>query len=134
MHVISTFKVKRLSEGTKGDGWLVAHLLATAVRMQTSLKNTTWATKAKEWPTHSSLPKKYTKKKRSKDCQNTRKNGISPKLVLNVAGVRNLRRYKAAGILRLYNKLVTLRLVWVLDNVTGLRDAANKGMLRFLVL
>jgi hypothetical protein len=37
---------------------LVAHLLATAVGMQTSLKNTTWATKAKEWSTHSSLPKK----------------------------------------------------------------------------
>jgi hypothetical protein len=47
---------------------LVARLLATAVGMQTSLKNKTWATKAKEWPTHSSLPKKYTKKKRSKDC------------------------------------------------------------------
>ncbi len=29
---------------------------------QTSLKNTKWATYAKEWPTHSSLPKKYPKK------------------------------------------------------------------------
>jgi hypothetical protein len=43
---------------------LVARLLASAalwVRIQTSLKNTKWATKAKEWPTHSSPPKKYTK-------------------------------------------------------------------------
>jgi hypothetical protein len=42
---------------------LVPRLLATAalwVRIQTSLKNTKWATK--EWPTHSSPPKKYTKK------------------------------------------------------------------------
>ncbi len=45
---------------------LVARLLARAalwVRTQTSLKNTKWATKAKEWPTHSSPPKicnKYT--------------------------------------------------------------------------
>ncbi len=41
---------------------LVARLLATAalwVRIQTSLKNTKWATKAKEWPTHSSPPKKH---------------------------------------------------------------------------
>jgi hypothetical protein len=40
---------------------LVALLLATAalwVRIQTSLKNTKWATYAKEWPTHSSKPKK----------------------------------------------------------------------------
>ena len=36
-------------------------------------------------------------------------------------------RYKAAGILRLYNKLVTLRLLWALDHVPGLREAANKG-------
>jgi hypothetical protein len=39
---------------------LVARLLATAalwVRLQTSLKNTKWATYAKEWPTHSSPPK-----------------------------------------------------------------------------
>jgi hypothetical protein len=43
---------------------LVARLLATAalgVRIQTSLKNTKWATSAKEWPTHSSPPKKYKK-------------------------------------------------------------------------
>ncbi len=39
---------------------LVAHLLATTalwVRIQTSPKNTKWTTKAKEWPTHSRLPK-----------------------------------------------------------------------------
>jgi hypothetical protein len=45
---------------------LVARLLTTAVlwvRIQTSLKNTKWATEAKEWPIHSSPPpKKYTKK------------------------------------------------------------------------
>ncbi len=44
----------------------VARQLATAalwVRIQTSLKNRKWATKAKEWPTHSSPPKKYSKKK-----------------------------------------------------------------------
>ncbi len=43
---------------------LVARLLATAalwVRIQTSLKNTKWATEAKEWPTHSSPPKKEEK-------------------------------------------------------------------------
>jgi len=69
---------------------LVAHLLATAVGMQTSLKNTTWATKAKDWPTHSSLPKKiYKGKKKQRLSENNRKNGISPKLILNVAGVRN---------------------------------------------
>ncbi len=50
-------------------GWVaksVARQLATAVlwvRIQTSLKNHKWATQAKEWPTHSSPPKKYTKKK-----------------------------------------------------------------------
>ncbi len=39
----------------------VARLLATAalwVRIQTLLKNTKWATEAKEWPTHSNPPKK----------------------------------------------------------------------------
>jgi hypothetical protein len=43
---------------------LVARLLAMAalwVRIQTSLKNTKWATQAKEWPTQSSPPKKYKK-------------------------------------------------------------------------
>jgi hypothetical protein len=43
----------------------VARQIATAVlwvRIQTSLKNHKWATEAKEWPTHSSPPKKYTKK------------------------------------------------------------------------
>ncbi len=43
----------------------VARQLATAalwVLIQTSLKNHKWATNAKEWPTHSSPPKKYTKK------------------------------------------------------------------------
>jgi hypothetical protein len=50
----------------KKDGdWVVygENQLATAVlwvRIQTSLKNHKWATKAKEWPTHSSPPKKYT--------------------------------------------------------------------------
>ncbi len=55
------------------DGWLsggrwvaklVERLYAAAalwVRIQTSLKNTEWATKAKEWPTHSSSPKIYKK-------------------------------------------------------------------------
>jgi hypothetical protein len=45
----------------------VARQLTTValwVRIQTSLKNHKWATKAKEWPTHSSPPKKYTKKKK----------------------------------------------------------------------
>jgi hypothetical protein len=32
------------------------------VRNQTPLKNSKWATQAKEWPTHCSPPKKYTKK------------------------------------------------------------------------
>jgi hypothetical protein len=31
-------------------------------RIQKSLKNTKWATLAKEWPTHSRPPKKYTQK------------------------------------------------------------------------
>jgi hypothetical protein len=42
----------------------VARLLATAalwVRIQLCVKNTKWATKANEWPTHPSPPKKYTK-------------------------------------------------------------------------
>jgi hypothetical protein len=40
---------------------LVVRLLATAalwVRIQTFRKNTKWATCVKEWPTHSSPPKK----------------------------------------------------------------------------
>ncbi len=44
----------------------VARKLASAVlwlRIQTSLENHKWATYAKEWPTHSSPPKKYTNKK-----------------------------------------------------------------------
>jgi hypothetical protein len=44
---------------------LVARLLATAalwVQIQTSLKNKKWATFAREWPTLSSPPKKYTKR------------------------------------------------------------------------
>jgi hypothetical protein len=52
------------------EGWVaksVARHLTTAalwVRIQTSLKNHKWATsQAKEWPTHSSAPKKYTKKR-----------------------------------------------------------------------
>jgi hypothetical protein len=44
-------------------GWLSwLRLLDTAalwVRIQTSLKNTNWATYAKEWPTHSILVKHY---------------------------------------------------------------------------
>jgi hypothetical protein len=43
---------------------LVARLLITPalrVLIQTSLKNIKWATYAKEWPTHSGRPKKYTK-------------------------------------------------------------------------
>jgi hypothetical protein len=35
---------------------------ALRVRIQTSLKNKKWATNAKEWPTHSSLPKDIQKK------------------------------------------------------------------------
>ncbi len=59
----------------KLEGWVaksVARQLATAVlwvRIQTSLKNHKWATKAKEWPTHSSPPKKYTKKKKKKNIE-----------------------------------------------------------------
>jgi hypothetical protein len=64
--------------GGKVEGWVakleewvdksvpVARQLATAVlwvRIQTSLKNHKWATEAMESPTHSSPPKKYTKKK-----------------------------------------------------------------------
>ncbi len=64
----------------EGDGWLSREmggligrwvaklearlLVATAalwVRFQTSLKNTKWATKAKEWPTNSSPPKNIKK-------------------------------------------------------------------------
>jgi hypothetical protein len=51
-------------------------MLATAtlwVRIQASLKNTIWATLAKEWPTHSSPPKKKYKKNfvpvRAKECE-----------------------------------------------------------------
>jgi hypothetical protein len=43
---------------------LVARPLAPAalrIRNKTSLKNTKWATKAKEWPTNSSLPKNIQK-------------------------------------------------------------------------
>jgi len=40
-------------------------------------------------------------------------------------------RYKAAGILKLYNKMVTMRLAWMLDHVPGLRDAANRGEVMF---
>ena len=36
-------------------------------------------------------------------------------------------RYKAASMYMLLNKLVTLRLLWVLDNVPGMRDAVEKG-------
>ena len=40
-------------------------------------------------------------------------------------------RYKAASILRLYNQMVTMRLLWVLDNVPGLREAAERNELMF---
>jgi len=40
-------------------------------------------------------------------------------------------RYKAAGILKLYNKMVTMRLLWMLDHVPGLRDAANRNEVMF---
>jgi len=40
-------------------------------------------------------------------------------------------RYKAAGILKLYNKMVTMRLLWMLDHVPGLRDAADRGEVMF---
>ena len=36
-------------------------------------------------------------------------------------------RYKAASILRMYNKMITMRLLWVLDNVEGLREAAERN-------
>jgi hypothetical protein len=45
---------------------LLARQLATAAfwnRIQTSLKNTKWATEAKEWPTHSSPAKNIQQKK-----------------------------------------------------------------------
>ncbi len=47
--------------------WLVARLLATAASslgriIRTSLKNTKWATKAREWATHSRPPKNIYKK------------------------------------------------------------------------
>jgi putative glycerol kinase 5 len=48
-------------------------------------------------------------------------------------GVSRQPRYKAASILQLYNKLVTLRLLWALDNVPGLRQAANQGETLFLL-
>jgi len=40
-------------------------------------------------------------------------------------------RYKAASILRLYNQMVTMRLLWVLDNVPGLREAADRHEIMF---
>ena len=39
----------------------------------------------------------------------------------------SLSRYKAASILRMYNKMITMRLLWVLDNVEGLREAADRN-------
>ena len=41
------------------------------------------------------------------------------------------RRYKAASILRLYNGMVTMRLLWMLDNVPGLRAAADRNEVMF---
>jgi hypothetical protein len=59
---------KNLNLETTDGRWVAklvqARLLATAplwVRIQTSLKNTKWATSAKDWPTHSSPPTKYEK-------------------------------------------------------------------------
>lgn len=40
-------------------------------------------------------------------------------------------RYKAAGILRLNNGMVTMRLLWVLDNVPKLRQAVEAGEVMF---
>lgn len=40
-------------------------------------------------------------------------------------------RYKAASILKLYNQMVTTRLLWVLDNVPGLREAAERDEIMF---
>ncbi len=75
-------KLEEMGGKVGGDGWLswrrwvaklvgdgcmarlVARLLATAalwVRIQTYLKHTKWATKAKEWPKHSSPPKNIEK-------------------------------------------------------------------------
>ena len=42
-----------------------------------------------------------------------------------------LSRYKAASILRMYNKMITMRLLWVLDNVEGLREAADRNEIMF---
>ena len=36
-------------------------------------------------------------------------------------------RFLAASLYTLYNSTVTLRLLWVLDNVPGLRQAVEKG-------
>jgi hypothetical protein len=53
-----------LQTASTGNSWmakLVALLLATAalwVRIQTTLKNSKWATSAKEWQTHSTRPQK----------------------------------------------------------------------------
>eukprot|EP00090_Calanus_glacialis_P009522 TRINITY_DN17907_c0_g1_i2.p1 TRINITY_DN17907_c0_g1~~TRINITY_DN17907_c0_g1_i2.p1 ORF type:complete len:379 (-),score=100.87 TRINITY_DN17907_c0_g1_i2:498-1634(-) len=40
-------------------------------------------------------------------------------------------RYKAAGILRLHNRMVPMRLLWALDNVPGLRKAVEAGEAMF---
>ena len=40
-------------------------------------------------------------------------------------------RYKAASILKLYNQMVTTRLLWVLDDVPGLREAAERDEIMF---
>jgi hypothetical protein len=58
---------KTNNSSVKVGGWvakLVARSLATAalwVGIQPSLKNPKWATKEKEWPTHSSPPKNLQK-------------------------------------------------------------------------
>jgi hypothetical protein len=49
----SIWKIKY--NGVIGDGWL------TGFEFRHISKNTKWAKKAKKWPTHSSLPKKYAK-------------------------------------------------------------------------
>jgi len=50
------------------------------------------------------------------------------KMLHSVTGVT---RFKAAGIYTMYNKLITLRLQWCLDNIPSLRNAASKGDVMF---
>ncbi|XP_023326829.1 putative glycerol kinase 5 isoform X2 [Eurytemora carolleeae] len=45
--------------------------------------------------------------------------------------ITRMPRYQAASIFTLFNGLVILRLVWALDNIPGLREAAQKDDLMF---